>query len=299
MKKIILALFCGSVLLHSCTGCKENHAPLSYGIASVDTTYVLAAGSIPAAEPRQVLVEEFTGAKCTACPAAHTLLENMAKIPKNAGRINLVAMHPYDVGQAVPPAGSAHDFRDSAVNQINATIYAGKNFLPAAGVNRVPEGVNMLLVSTEWANAVTTQLSLTDSLNLSIESKYNAATNVATIIATVTYVYPVYTPQNLSIVIVEDSMHDIQELPTSVDHHYEFNHVFRDKVTSVPVGNALGTLTAKEPGRVYQRVFSYTPKVMTPAMIPAHCRVIAFVNNDGAGGNYRVIQSKQCKLTGP
>ncbi len=294
MKRVLIALCCASFVW---TGCTENNPSIDFGSAAhTDTTYVLPAASIPSAQPHQVLVEEFTGQKCANCPAAHTNLENIATTSTNIGRVNVIGLYIYGPGQSVPPAGSIYDLRDSAATQVNTTVYNGKNDLPSGGVDRTPVAGDILLYSTGWADAVTNQLSIADSLNLDISSSYNATTNVATILAKVTYLYPVLTPQNISIAIVEDSMYDKQEFPDSVHENYLFTNVFRDMITSAPLGDPLGSLTAKEAGRVYERVYSYTPKTLSPAIVPAHCRVIAWVNNNGTGGNYRVIQSKQCKL---
>ena len=83
--------------------CKETPPPINYGGgAVVDTTYEDAA-NIPAAEPHEVLVEEFTGQSCTNCPAAHESLEKIREDHNN--RVNVIGLYYEGISQTKPPTG--------------------------------------------------------------------------------------------------------------------------------------------------------------------------------------------------
>jgi hypothetical protein len=301
MNKVLLAFICcAALLLESCAGCKENNPSLDFGNTSIsDTTYVLAAGSFPSTpNPHNVLVEEFTGQGCSNCPAAHDLLKTSAAA--NPNRINIIGLYIYGPTQGKPPHGSIHDFRDSIANRINSQVYNGLNNLPSGGVDRVAIAGQVSLAKDLWVNAINTQLTTVDSLNIDVDTRYNATADIDTIIVKVTYIKEVKTIQNLSVVIVEDSMRDFQENGLHIEADYLFTNVFRDMVTPVPGGVEIGLdRPVKEPGRVYQKIYTYKPKPRTlvgePAIKPKNCKVIAFVNNWGSG-NYRIVQSAQCPL---
>jgi hypothetical protein len=292
MKNTFIAICC---IAGAFTGCKENDTPIVYPSVSTDSTYVLPAASIPAADPHNVLVEEFTGQSCSNCPGAHKALEDLAA----NGHVNIVGLYITDYSQTTPLSTSIYDFRDSVASVIGINIYGGISGIPSGGVDRVPVGSSILTFQGDWSSAIPARKLVVDSVNLAVESSYGSD-GVATIKATITYLKPMSTQQNLSIVVVEDSMVDIQEepYPINYDTFYVFTNVFRGMVTAAPLGESiLGTMATKEAGRVYWRKYTYTPKVKHPAINPAHCRVIAFLNSPGGTtGDYHVLQSAKCNL---
>lgn len=301
MHKTLLFAFTSAVLL---LGCNENNQSLDLGrSASVDTTYVLT--TIPAADPHNVLVEEFTGVTCTNCPAAHDLLAGLEHT--YGTRLNVIGLFIYNFPQTAPHYKSVYDFRDSAATAIGQSVYKGVGSMPMAGVDRLPVGTEpgrpLQLNATQWTALIESRLNIPDSINLKVESSYNSTTGIATITATVIYTKPVTTTQNLSIVIVEDSVIDVQEFPgtpvgpfvAGYDPEYEFTNIFRGMVTSVPFGDVvLGSLPAKEAGRLFRKTYTYNKP--SSVLRPEHCRVIAFVHNT-SGDDYHVMQSAQAKLT--
>ena len=294
MKKQFIAI-CSVALFF--TACKEVPPTINYSTLNyVDSTYV---GATPATDAHNVLVEEFTGQSCSNCPAGHTELDNEAA--SNPGRVNVISLYENDKNNPLnnPPPGSVYDLRtDVALTLGLSSIYGGGINLPAAGVDRVPLAgtTTNLIGSGSWPTAINSRLTTTGSLNLNIASSY--ASGVATITALITYTQSVSSMQNLSIVVVEDSIVGLQEFPFgAIDSTYTFNDVFRGMVTAVPLGDPiLDSLDTKAAGRVLHRVYTYTLPVVTPAINPSHCRVIAFVNATGAGSDYHVFQSAQTKL---
>ena len=134
---------------------------------------------------------------------------------------------------------------------------------------------------------------------LKIEGEYNATDSIASIRATVVYTSKVDFPHNISIVVVEDSIIDKQEYPSThpvhpgYDKAYVFTNIFRGMVTNAPFGDPLlPTITAKEPGRALVKNFKYK---LTNVLNPAKCRVIAFINSTKTG-DLQIIQSAQVKL---
>jgi hypothetical protein len=297
MKKILFALLGGALI----TGCKEK-APTIVLVKKVveDSAYTLK--TVPATDPHYVLVEEFTGQGCSACPAGHDLLEDIKAHYNN--RVIVMGLYKFNVGQTMPPHGAIYDFRDSSATLIGDQVYNGVNQLPAAGIDRVPVNGVLKLERDSWAPAVDSRANIADSLNLKITSSYNSKDDEYTITANIVYTQPVTIPQNLFIAILEDSLVDKQDFPTAyppvyppdnVNPAYMFTNVFRTMVTSAPFGDAILSATAeKKPGMGLQRKYIFK---LRPGMIvdPARCRVVAFVSNAVAGNNH-IAQTAETKL---
>ncbi len=297
MKKIILALGVGSALLFSCKE-KPPYIELTATQSTatkVDTTYVLA--TVPAADPHNILFENFTGASCSNCPAAHDILNTLES--SNPGRINIVSLYIKDFSQTTPPPGAKFDFRTDGATSIMTSVYTVVAAMPCAGIDRlqlgdISYGSDYLIGRDVWNTIVPTRLSVVDSVNLALTSTYNAATRNATVNFKVTYLQPVATLQNFSIVVVEDSFVDKQEYPTYVDTAYHFNDIYRGSVTSGSLGEPiLSTLAVKEKGRVYDVTYTYK---VDAAWNPAHCKLVGFVHTGSANGGKIVYQSTQAKL---
>ena len=292
MKKLFIALCCCGLLL---TGCKEKAPNINLTNAIViDTTYTIT--PVPATDPHNILVEDFTGQGCSNCPAAHETLRKLDSV--NSGRLNIVGLYIQNFSQTTPPTGAKYDFRDSTASDIGTTVYGGIGSMPIAGIDRIPVSGSTLIYQGNWSSTITNQMAIQDSLNLKVTSGYDTTTGYDTITATITYTQPVSSSHNLSIVIVEDSMVDIQEYPafdpvypSGFDNNYVFTNVFRAMVSSAPFGDpVLASMVSKEAGRVYRHTYIYKLK---PGVIPSHCRVIAFVSNTS---DKHIIQSCQTKL---
>ncbi len=298
MKKLLIALCCVAVILEGCNGCKENNPAIVWPVPVVpgnDSSYVLPSGSVPAAALHNVLIEEFSGQSCSNCPGGHIVLDGIASA--NVGRVNVVTMYANVSPQCDPPTGATYDFRNATALSIAGWVYSNiPNGLPAAGIDRTPVGGSYELSGSGlWSGTTTTQLTIPDSINLGISCSFNATTGVATIVDTVTYLYTVYNQQNVSIYILEDSLKDFQEYGITIDSSYWFMDVFRAMVNTNFQGDAvLPSLTSKPAGQVYWRRYTFN----TTGLIvnPAHCRVVAFINNPGTGGDFRVLQSVHCNL---
>lgn len=293
MRKVLLAASC-IVMLASC----EEKAPvINFGepIAQ-DTTFVLT--TVPAAEKHNVLVEEFTGQSCTNCPAAHELLTEIEQAHEH-GRVNVIGLYYEGITQTKPPHGAKYDLRHPQAKLIATDIYSGVSSIPAGGVERVASGGSIKLDKSAWSSAIDTRLNVPSPVNLKIESEYNATDAIASIRVTLVYTSKVDFPHNISIVVVEDSIIDKQDYPSTHPVHpeydtaYVFTNVFRGMVTSAPYGDpVLTSVTAKEPGRAFIKNFKYK---LTNVLNPANCRVIAYINSTKTG-DPQIIQSAQVKL---
>lgn len=294
MKKVLLAVGISAMGILSC----KEKAPLIQLTAAppkVDSTYILS--SVPAAEPHNILIENFTGATCSNCPAAHDIL--LALDSQYVGRINIVSMHVLDFPQTRPPEHAKYDFRTQLATDVEASVYQSLLAMPVAGIDRLPVGQTAdqrpyQIYRNVWNSVVSDRLNIVDSINMALTSSFDAGTNKATINVKVTFLQPVKAAQNLSIAVVEDGFIDVQEFPTGFDDAYHFDDIFRGMVTSGALGDTvLPSIAVKEPGRVYDVTYTYD---VNKNWNPANCRFVAFVHGSSSVAGAIVYQSKQAKM---
>lgn len=302
MRNSILAISCIVMLLASCT---EKPPVINFGGGTaVDTTYVLDPADIPVAQPHNVLMEEYTGASCTNCPAAHKVLEQIEK--DHPGRINLLGLYITGPLQTKPPHHAKFDFRDKDATLISTEIYGGVNILPSGGIDRVPVNGSIRIEKGLWVSNIESQLNVNEPVNIELASSYDSASGMATVIVTLTYTGEVDYAHNLSIAVAESGIIDVQEYPANdpehpgADEEYEFNNVFRGMVTPAPFGDQiLPAMPVKEAGRVVIRKYTFDLASLVDegdevtVINPDNCKVVAFVNR---ADDYRIIQSNEIRL---
>ncbi len=289
-----------TVVLFGFSGCKEDNKPIDFSRPATvgDTTYVLTAGTFPTSVDHNVLVEEFTGASCANCPDGARILRGIES--SNPGRINVLGLCPTSSLFCNPPAGYTHDFRNESAENIANQIYAGTvSSYPAGGIDRVPVGGHLAMERSLWTGEIERKLTPC-KVSIGLNTSYNPGADKDTITVKVTYLDSTSVPGNLTVAIVEDSMYDYQEVGTAgFLPNQLFMNILRETVTPYN-GIPLDLSTPlKEAGRMFQKVFVYTPKTLpapNPAINPVHCRVIAFVGNPGIGGDYTIVQSAQTPL---
>ncbi len=290
MKRFLISI-CSAALIM--TGCKEKDPVLIFiGPPAADTTYL---GTVPTViQPHNVLIEEFTGQGCSACPSAHSMLDAIESMVGNEGRINIVSMYFNGGPQTVPPKDNKYDFRNTIATNISLAIYGAISQLPSGSIDRTPSSGLLDLLPPAWSSLINSQKAMADSINLDVKSTFSGGK--ATITVTVQYAYNISTKQNLSVYILEDSLIDIQEDGIKFDTFYLFKDIFRDMVSTPNLGDPiLNSMATKPAGQVYIRRYTYTPS--SSIINVGKCRVVAFINNPGGtGSDYKVLQSVQCRL---
>lgn len=285
-KTSFLAIAAGIVLFSSCT--EKGPVIAVPKNRSVDTTYTV---TPPAAQPRKVLIEEFTGASCSNCPQARAALANLSN--QHPDRLVILGIHIYGFWQSNPVKESTYDFRTQDGTDLGQAVYNGVSFLPIAGVDRIPNAKNELLLGKDdWGKAIDDRLKKTPDVNLEVSSKYNAGTGTAEIKLKATYLKAMTDQQYISLCVVEDDLVDKQDSSSVVIEKYNFKHVLRDFITpttGVPVSLEM---MSKEPGRVFERVYSYK---VDDKWKPEKCHVVAFIHNNN-GTVKEVLQTADAHL---
>lgn len=273
MRNILFAT--GALGLIFLGSCKEKGPIINFGNnqKAVDTTYVAA---VETASPKNVLVEEFTGATCTNCPAARTLLGQIES--QNSGRVISMELHPKEHPLGKPVSGAAYDFRNQSVSDaLNLYFGGGLGSIPIAGIDRLPVAGQTLIEKANWSSTITSRLAVSSPANMTINSSYDAATKNATVKVRIAYTSSVNVPQYLSVAVLEDSLIDKQEYVGYVDDAYVFMHVQRGYITPVSGIQFLSNMSTIEAGRVYERTFTYK---VDDAWKPEHCKLVAILHHN-------------------
>jgi hypothetical protein len=292
MKKIMnFAVFAALVALQSC---EEKGVVIDFGSKEgvTDTTYISA---VPVAQSRNVLIEEFTGASCTNCPAGHDAVA--AILSSNPNRVVAIAYHTFNPGTIFKPVNkpgevSRYDFRDTQATLISSTIFGGVSSIPTAGIDRVPVSGGLQVGRNQWASQTNSRLLVAPPANIEMTSAYKGDQNLVVLKVKVTYTQAVTKKNALTLGILESNIVDAQEFADSVDMNYVHNHIFRKCLTPYYGSSVLDSLATKNAGRVYEYNYVFTPSSKWNL---DNCTIVAILSNNEATDK-EVLQSKEVKL---
>jgi hypothetical protein len=289
MKKLVLSA--AAIAMITLQSCEEKGVKIDFGtIGATDSSYTAA---VETPQVREVLIEEFTGASCTNCPAGHEVVNSI--ISSNPGRIVAIAYHTFNGGSVFKPVKdkSIYDFRDTAATDIGTNIYGSIGSIPIAGIDRVPLSGDMRIDRNFWPSQVNNRLPVTTPVNLSLSSKYSASNNQVTVVVKVSYTQAVNKKQLLSIGVLESGIIDAQEYPDSVALNYVHNHIFRKCLTSQYYGTPiLDSVSTKQPGLVYQYTYTFVPSASWKL---ENCAIVAYVANNESGDK-EIAQAAEVSL---
>lgn len=292
MKKIVyLSLAAAICFLQSC---KEKDVLINFGLKEgvTDTTYV---GATETPQSRRVLIEEFTGASCTNCPAGHDVVKSL--IAANPERIVALAYHTNDAGAIYEPVDkkgvkSLYDFRTEEATNIGKVIYEGLQSIPSAGIDRTKIGTSLLISRPQWANETNKRLLVASPVNMYLTSTYKADEKKVSVRVKIVYTSDVSTKNSINLGLVESKIIDAQEFSDRIEVNYEHNHVFRKSFTPYNGYPVLDSVATKKAGRVYEYNYVFTPDEKWNL---DNCYLIAYLNNSETG-NKEVLQAIEVKL---
>lgn len=228
----------------------------------------------PAEVARGVLIEDFTGQRCSNCPTA---IDEIARIQSEYGEENVIA-----VGIHSGPLGFAGNatrlglMTDTGNEYYNA--WGTIDHQPMGVVNRRSEPSDY----TAWEKLVYDEIQQTTPVTIGLTSDYNSTRNTANI--QVEMFSAEATQGKLQLWITEDSITAMQTMPDgTVDKEYVHNHVFR-----AANNGTWGDAIQIDEGETLTR--QYTLEIDT-AWKARNLSVVAFIyNNDG------VMQVRKCTI---
>ncbi|HEX8516438.1 MAG TPA: Omp28 family outer membrane lipoprotein [Bacteroidia bacterium] len=298
MKKYLLLLyFLASLIVQSCDYVSNPNETIESnpGGGPGDTTVHV----------RRVLVEDYTGHKCTACPQA-AIAANQLKTTFG-DKVVVVAVHAGFFASPTTPAGAPAgsylvDFRTAAGTAYDGSAYFGVSNIgnPNGMINRKDyDATSAAHVKSysSWSSEVASLLALEPIADVKITNTYNASTrslgiNVASQFLSDTLLSGSY---SLVVMITQDSIVDWQLDGSTHVPDYVHQHVLRANVNGT-WGESLvnGSIT---PNATITKNYTYTlpASYLGNPCDEDQCHVVAFIYNTA---NYEVLQVAEASVTG-
>lgn len=241
---LIILVVC--VLFIACDEIGPNIV-LEETITLTDSTFI--ATTVPAAQDKTILLEEFSGVRCSNCPDGHELAETLFD---NIGeRFISVTINTREI------LGNPYSGQINLNTQVGSDIqqsYGPVNTKPSGMVDRAG-GNNRIIGLLQWQAAVQTALNGVTSVNINPSIlAYNETTREIVLRTELIYT-DVATGHFLGLFFVENEIISTQLNGSIVDEDYEHNHVLRDYITAIPGEQLNETLVA---GRTFIRDFQFT-----------------------------------------
>ena len=186
---------------------------------------------------RTVLIEKFTGHKCSNCPEASRKVDELKQFYGN--NLISISIHPGDLIEFTGTDDNyPYDFTTNASDIISNDM--GATFLPLGTVNRIPGGIsNRCWTKDEWATQIDNLLydsngnPLQKNIEIEINTSLNELNKELTITTSMNILNNLEGNYNLSVIIIEDGIIAPQIDGTEYIENYEHNHIYRCAVNGV------------------------------------------------------------------
>ncbi|MBN4065820.1 Omp28-related outer membrane protein [Candidatus Amoebophilus asiaticus] len=248
--------------------------------------------TLPDTVKRVVLIEEFTGVRCSNCPLGSEKIDSL--IQANPGKIIAISIHGGTF--AVPLDSSKYDFRTDEGNLISDSLVAPPLGYPAADINRklFPNENSVTILMKDWETYVDQELLVLSPVRIKISNiSWNSTNRSLGVKVSVTYHRDVATTNYISLCLTENNIVDLQQRLDSVnqaytDYNYVHNHVLRDMFTAYDGEVITGT---KNNGHVFTKDYNMT---LDALWNENNCKIVAFVHHRGDSLN--VVQAAHAKV---
>ncbi|MDR0506929.1 MAG: leucine-rich repeat protein [Dysgonamonadaceae bacterium] len=179
---------------------------------------------------KNLVLEEFTGVYCTACPQGHKAANEIKN--ENPGRASIINIHQGQFARATPDYST--QWGDAIAMQTNIWNY------PAGTVNRHKFGSSMLLGPNQFKSNAATIMNQASYVNIDMKTTLDEASRELTVDVELYYTANGKAVNMLNIAMVQDSIIGYQsggatfypEMCPSYDNtKYQHNHMLRDLLT--------------------------------------------------------------------
>lgn len=246
---------------------------------------------------RKILIEEFTGANCSACPQGAAAINDFISI--YGENVVAVSIHSYAAqGLGEPYPQAAYDLRTLYGDAI-AEHLAPLSSIPAAAINRkLFPGQPRLIVSPfeAWNSLVEDEIDTEPEVDISTTVDYDPITRKLNVSAKIVPQVDVTGDIRIVCYITESHIIDWQLNGTEDVEHYENNHVLRDVLTSVEGADLSNSLKAGTPIDYAFDTFEL-PAEDNGLWMEENCHVIVFVTKiDLDNGTREVLQADEADI---
>jgi len=296
MKKniFILMALVAAFTFPSCDYVSNPNEDLSSGGSGDDSTVHV----------RRVLVEDYTGHKCTACPQAAIAAENLQDT--YGDKVVVVGVHAGFFATITPQSGAptgayAVDYRTAAGTIYDSPTYFGISNVgnPNGMINRkdyTGAGIAHVKAYTTWATEVASILALEPVADITITNTYNSSTrslstNVASEFLSDTITSGTY---KLIVMLTQDSIIDWQLDAGAHIPDYVHQHVLRDNLNGTWGEDLVSGTYAAHQQVTKNYTYTLPATYLTGSVcVPEHCHVVAFIYN---AATYEVLQAAEAKV---
>lgn len=233
---------------------------------------------------KNILVEEFTGAKCVNCPEGAATIAALHEV--YGDQIIAVSLYPSQMESLTKPLPMGQDLRTSEATDIFSAFDGPAKGLPAASFDRQPIGGSVLqLTPSSWGGAVYDILmnNTTSPVDITLGHEYDPSTRELNLDYTVIYNQAVAQPVTFQFYLVENGIVSAQITQQGIDMNYVNNHVLRQALFGIWGKELDGThiMASTSQGQI---------SISLPVTYVAeNCQVIGFVADKDT---HRVLQAE-------
>ena len=281
MKKINLIVTL-SILLCAFVSCDKIEGPYITPDESVETD-VEFPDIDPATVFRKVLIEEYTGHRCTNCPDGHRALTALHE--RYGDTLVAIGIH---AGIFAPPMGEfSTDFRTEEGTTLYQDYSVAQIGTPSAVVSRTQYNNAFALNIPSWQPAIDQEMTKECVAAVQIINVYDASTQTLTVHTKTTRLNGDTSDLQLALYVIEDGIVAPQKDGEEVISDYVHNHVLRGSLNGV-----YGTLlTTPEEDGTYLK--SYELDCSTKSWNLSNCSVVAILMD---AETHEVLQVEQKKF---
>ena len=275
----------------------------------------------PKTPVQKVLVEDYTGHRCIACPPAAVALETIeGTYPQQVIGVGVHANFWAEPSPCMnPPAGLPsyafyHYLGCPATENYFNVFNPPSN--PKGMVNRVHIGVDPMMDYSQWSSVVDTLIDNIPAADINIFTNYDVATRKLCVACKTTFLKSMTGTYNLAILFVEDSIIDWQSFSGTSDSTYIFRNVVRDDINGAGTGFgeqivsgniAVNDTVVKSYSYTVPSGFQFDSPLCTnkPTLSASpcdykKCYVVAFIfDNNSSNSTYREILQAEIKKIWP
>ncbi len=270
--------------LHSC----EEVLPTRVVTASVDSTFVTS--SIPSAQSKVVLFEEYTGASCVNCPDGHRIVKDI--LTQYGNKVIAVGLHPAGNVLAAP-VHTGEEFRTEEAKLIANNFKVSS--LPSGTIDRKDFDGSIVQGRFVWKQKLESVINNPVKVNAKSRVYFDDLSGKTLLELEYTILEDIDNDLNFSIMLIENKLVAPQKEGSEVREEYVHEHVMRKMYTNA-LGNALKMETADaggyKKGRVYLKKIELEDFSKTKYKAE-NLYIVSFITN---ASNSEVLQASSAKV---
>lgn len=269
------------LLLISIIGCQEVPPIINYIKTNplvTDTTYFVK--TLPTSQKKNVLLEDISGVRCNACPAA-AVEAHAIKDKYGEDRVVILTLHTYDFPNLTGSYG-IDTFNTTEATQIISNLIDIPSGLPTGAVDRkkYAGSISRLLPHSKWAVYVDEQLKREPLVNLDAEVINQISSEKVVVNIKSTFLRDIPDGAYLSLFVSESNIISKQKMGTNeINPDYEHNFILRKGITPYTGVKLSNSIQAKQ---VFEKGFEFE---LSKKWIKENCSVVIFVNEISPSGN--------------